>query len=217
MSLLHHALRVKVKVHLFADAVKVVQDAEAFGDIQLCTLGTEGGEVGAEICTGAGKVGTSLFYVLFEHRDGDVLLLNDAVALHRLIQQHPVVFPAVDVPRIPAQRHKNVLLKVDAIQAAVVDCDLCGSPGIQTVQQLGILEKHGLLICAAGDEVVDVREAVHFGVLVPDEKNAVRPDAPDGDHVLHAAGNTVFLFILLEKITEGLYHAVYKPLFHELL
>ena len=217
MSLLHHVLRVKVKVYLFADAVKVVQDAQAFGDIQLCTLGAEGGEVGAEICAGAGKVGPSLFYVLFEHRDGDVLLLNDAVALHRLVQQHPVVFPAVDVPRIPAQRHEDVLLKVDPVQAAVVDCDLCGSPGIQTVQQLGILEKHGLLICAAGDEVVDVREAVHLGILAADEENAVRPDAPDGDHVLYTARDTVFLFVLLEKITEGLYHAVYKPLFHELL
>ena len=217
MSLLHHVLRVKVKVHLFADAVKVVQDAQAFGDIQLCTLGAEGGEVGAEICAGAGKVGTSLFYVLFEHRDGDVLLLNDAVALHRLVQQHLVIFPAINIPRVPAQRHKDVLLKVDAIQAAVVDCDLRSGSGIQTVQQLGILEKHGLLIRAAGDEVVDVREAVHFGVLVPDEKNAVRPDAPDGDHVLHTARDTVFLFVLLEKVTEGLYHAVYKPLFHELL
>ena len=102
MSLLHHVLCIKVKVHLFADAVKVVQDAQAFGDIQLCTLGPEGGKVGAEIRARAGKVGTSLFYVLFEHRDGDVLLLNDAVALHCLIQQHPVIFPAVDVPRIPA-------------------------------------------------------------------------------------------------------------------
>ena len=173
--------------------------------------------MGAEICAGAGKVGTSFFYVLFEHRDGDVLLLNDAVALHCLIQQHPVVFPAVDVPCVPAQRHKDVLLKVDAIQAAVVDCDLRGGSSVQTVQQLGIYKKHGLLIRAASDEVVDVREAVHLGILAADEKNAVRPDAPDGDHVLHAAGNTVFLFILLEKITEGLYHAVYKPLFHELL
>ena len=217
MSLLHHVLRVKVKVHLFADAVKVVQDAQAFGDIQLCTLGAEGGEVGAEICAGAGKVGTSLFYVLFEHRDGDVLLLNDAVALHRLVQQHPVIFPAVDVTRIPVQRHKDVLLKIDPVQAAVVDCDLRGSPGIQTVQQLGIHEKHGFLVCAAGNKVVDVREAVHLGILAADEKNAVRPDAPDGDQVLHAAGNTVFLFILLEKITESLYHAVCKPPFHELL
>ena len=205
-----------MKVHLFADTVEIVQDAQALGGIQLCTLGAEGGKVGAEICAGAGKVGTSLFYVLFEHRDGDVLLLNDAVALHRLVQQHLVVFPAVDVPCIPAQRHEDVLLKVDPVQAAVVDCDLRGSPGIQTVQQLGIHEKHGLLICAAGDEVVDVREAVHFGVLAADEENAVRPDAPDGDHVLHAARYAVFLFVLLEKITEGLYHAVCKPPLHAL-
>ena len=173
--------------------------------------------MGAEICAGAGKVGTSLFYVLFEHRDGDVLLLNDAVALHRLVQQHPVIFPAINIPRVPAQRHKDVLLKVDPVQAAVVDRDLRGCPGIQTVQQLGIHEKHGFLVCAAGDEVVDVREAVHFGVLVPDEKNAVRPDTPDGDHVLHAAWNTVFFPVLLEKITESLYHAVCKPPSHELL
>lgn len=53
-----------MKVHLFADTVEIVQDAQAFGDIQLCTLGAEGGEVGAEICAGAGKVRTSLFYVL---------------------------------------------------------------------------------------------------------------------------------------------------------
>lgn len=56
MSLLHHVLRVKVKVHLFADAVEIVQDAQALGGIQLCTLGPEGGEVGVEICAGAGKV-----------------------------------------------------------------------------------------------------------------------------------------------------------------
>ena len=122
------------------------------------------------------------------------------MSIRGLVHEHLVILLAVHIPLIPAQGHEDGLLKVHAVEAAVVDRDLGGCSGVQTVQQLGISQKHGLLIRAAGHKIVDVREAVHLGKLVAHQKDAVRPDALDGDHILHPARDAVFFLVLLQQV-----------------
>ena len=214
MAFPRHIPRVEAEIHLLAGAVEVMQDAQSLGGVQLRTLGAEGGKVRNKISAGAGKICASFLHILFHHGDGDILLLDDAIALRGLVHEHLVILLAVHIPLIPAQGHEDGLLKVHAIEAAVVDRNLGGRPGVQAVQRLGISQKHGLLICAAGHKIVDVREAVHLGKLVAHQKDTVCPDALDGDHILHPARDAVFFLVLLQQVTERFYHAACRPPFH---
>ena len=86
-----------------------------------------------KISAGAGKICASFLHILFHHGDGDIFLLDDTVALRGLVHEHLVILLAVHIPLVPAQGHEDGLLKVHAIEAAVVDRDLGGRTGVQTV------------------------------------------------------------------------------------
>ena len=154
------------------------------------------------------KVGAGLLDVLLHHGDGDILLLGNAVGSGGLVQQHLVVLPAVLIPEIPLHGHEDGRFKGGAILPAVVDGDFRHRAGIQGIEQLRIGEEHGFLVLPAGYQVVDVRKAVGFGEAVAGQKNAVRPDTADGDHILHLPGDGVAFFFLLGHGFDGLNHAL---------
>ena len=88
------------------------------------------------------------------------------------------------------------------VDAPVVDGDLGGRAGVQCVEQFRIVQEHGGLVILAGDGIVDVGEGKTFGKLVPHLKNPIRPDAADGDGVLHRMGDAerfLFGFYCFEK------------------
>ena len=204
---LHHLAGVENKLGFFALAVEVVQDTQALGGVQLHALGTQGRKVGNEVGSHAGKVGAGLLDVLLYHGDGDILFLHNAVGSGGFIQQHLVILPTVLVPEIPLYGHEDGCFKVCLVQAAVVDGDFRHRAGVQGIEQLRVGEKHGFLVLPAGYQVVDVRKAVGFGEAVAGQKNAVRPDTADGDHILHLPGDGVSLLFLLGHGFDGLNHA----------
>ena len=203
----HHFAGIEHKLGFLALAVEVVQDTQALGGVQLHTLGTQGRKVGNEVGPHAGKVGAGLLNVLLHHGDGDIFFLHNAVGPGGLIQQHLVILPTVLVPEIPLYGHEDGRFKVGLVQAAVVDGDFRHRAGVQGIEQLRVGEEHGFLVLPAGYQVVDVRKAVGFGEAVAGQKNAVRPDTADGDHVLHFPGDGVSLLFLLGHGFDGLNHA----------
>ena len=206
MSLVHHILRVKVKGRFFTLTVEIVEHPQLFGGIQFGTLGAEGGEMGNQVCAHTGKVGAGFFDVFLADRHRDILLLNDAVGAGGLVKQHLIVFPAVHIAGIAPHGHQDRLLKICPVQPAVVDGDLRCRPGIQTVQQLRIGKEHLLLVLTACHKVVDVGKLIGLGKAAAHLKNAVLPDAADGDHILHLAGHGVPLLVLFQQVFQRLDH-----------
>ena len=206
MPLVHHILRVKVKGRFFTLTVEIVEHPQLFGGIQFGTLGAEGGEMGNQVCAHTGKVGAGFFDVFLADRHRDIFLLNDAVGAGGLVQQHLIVFPAVHIADIAPHRHQNRLLEICPVQSAVVDGDLRRRSGIQTVQQLRVGKEHLLLVLTACHKVIDVGELIGLGKAGTHLKNAVLPDAADGDHILHLAGHGVSLLVLFQQVFQRFDH-----------
>lgn len=56
-------VQIEVKRILLPGAVEIVEDAKAFGSVQLFALGAHGGKVGGQIRPHPGKVGPGLLYI----------------------------------------------------------------------------------------------------------------------------------------------------------
>ena len=196
MAFLHHIPRIEMEIRFLSLAVEVMENPQPFRRVQLHAFGAESRKMGRQVSTHTGKVGSCVLDVLFSHRNGDIFLLHNAVGTGGLIQQHLVILPAVHIPAVAAQGHENRLLKISPVQTAVVNGDLGGGSGVQTVQQLRVVQEHDLFVLQTGYLVVDVRKLIAFGELAPHLKNTVTPHTPDGDHILHLSGNLVFFLIL---------------------
>ena len=60
MALSHHIPCVKVEIHLLPLAVKIVENTQALGCVQLRALGTQGGKVRRQAGPHTGKIGAGL-------------------------------------------------------------------------------------------------------------------------------------------------------------
>ena len=80
-------------------------------------------------------------------------------------------------------------LELGLVEPPIVDSDLGAGARVQCIEQLGIVQEHGCLVFLAGNLVVDVGERERLGELSSHLENSVRPDAADGDGILHRTGN----------------------------
>lgn len=69
---------------------------------------------------------------------------------------------------------------------------------------LMLVQEHRRLIILAGDGIVDVGERPGLGELVAHLEDPVRPDATNGNAVLHAARNEELYTLLFPRFGQGL-------------
>ena len=191
---------------LLPGTIEVVEDAQPLPGVQLFALGAKSRKVGGQVCPHSGEIGAGLLHIFLGYGEGQVLLLHNPVGSRGLVQEHLVVLLAVLVPEIPPQGHENGILKVGFVQPPVVDGQLSGCARIQRVEQLRIGEEHALLVLPAGHPVIDVRKLESLGVEIAAQKNAVLPNATDGDHILHPAWDGVALFFQLSLVVQCFQH-----------
>ena len=86
---------------LFPGTIKVVEDAKAFGGVQLFALGAKSRKVGSQVCPHPGEIGAGLLHIFLDHGEGQIFLLHNAVGSRGLVQEHLVVLLPVLVPEIP--------------------------------------------------------------------------------------------------------------------
>ena len=209
--------RLFIDVHLegslIAGAVEVVKDTQSLYCIECNALGTEPREMGRQIRTDSGEIRSRFLNVFLAHGDGHILFLCDAVGSGCLIQEHIVVLHAVTVQSVTLHGHENGVLKIRLVQSVVVNRDLRGCAAIQTVQKLRVGQEHAFLILSACHHIVDVAELVGLGKLVSDLKDTVRPDALDGDQILHLLRHHELLFILRQDCFDAFNHCLCRPPF----
>ena len=206
MTLFHHIVGVKMKVRFLAAAIKVMEHTQLFRSIQRNAFGSQSREMGGQVRAHTGKVRSRFFHILFVDGDRDIFFLHDAVSASGFLQQHFVIFAPKLIQTIILHREQDGLLKGFAVHAAVIDRDFGRSAAIQTVQQFRVGQKHGFLVLAGGNKIVDVGELKGLGKLVTNHKNTVLPNAADGNHILYLSGNRVSLFILLKELSYRFYH-----------
>ena len=191
-----HIRHVKTKTSLVSGTIEVMEDTKPVRGIQLHALGAEGRKAGSQVGSDTGEVSAGVLNIPLVDRDGDILLLSDAISSGCLVHEHLIVLLAVLVQSILPHGHEDGLLKVRLTLAAVADGELGGSGAIQAVQQFRVDPKHGFFILLTGHLVIDVGETVGLGELDPHSEDAIRPDTLNGDHILHPAGDAVRLPVL---------------------
>ena len=180
---------VKGKAPFLPRAEKVVEQAQA-----VYTGNGPGGGVQLSKALGQSAVhpakpGSGLLDLPLRDGDGDVLFLDQVVALRRFPGQQAVVFPAIAVQAVPLLLHEDGLGKVRLVQAAVDNGDLGGGIGGQSVEGGGVGAEDAALVLVGGRGVVDVGEAPSAAVLAAHLENPVVVDPLDGDGPLYASGN----------------------------
>ena len=181
-----------------------MKDAKPLHGIQFLTAGVHVIESGSHIIDCAVKKSTGFLDIFLMRRQGDITLLYHAVGgIGNLIQQHGVILRPSAVQKISASGNEDLLFKVAAVQALIVDGDLRGGAGVQCVQQLGIAEKHRRLILFRGNGIIDVAKTQCFRILAAKLKDPIRPDAADGDDVLYRFRNRKSFFVLLQCILQS--------------
>ena len=202
-----------MKLRLLAGAVEVVQHPQAFHGVQLLAAGVQMAQTGGHVRRHPVEEGTGLLDIFTVDGQGDVPLLHHAVGgIRHLVHEHGVVLGPVAVQIIVLAGQQDLLLEILAVEPLVVDGELGGGAGVQGVQQLGVAQEHGRFVLFRSDGVVDVREADGLGELAPELKNPIRPEAADGDGVLHRLGEDEALPVLLQRILQGFNQSSVPPL-----
>ena len=206
-------VHIKRECRLFTGAIKVVENAQPLNGVQGYTLGTQICEMGGQIRSNSRKICPCFLNVLLGHGNGNILFLRDAVCSGRFVQEHIVILFAVFIQPVLLHGHQDGFLKIRSIQSVVVDGDLRGSSAVQAVQKLRVCQEHTLFILPARHQIVDVRESEGFRELIPNLKNAIRPDVLDWNKILHLSRNLKLLLVLCKDRFDALNHCAWKPPF----
>ena len=160
--------------------------------------------MGEQISTDPGEVSAGFHNVFLDHTDGDIPFLHHTVAgAGDLGEQHIVVLLAEVVQPILPHWEQQRRFELSLVEPPVVDGDLGAGTGVQCIEQLRIVQEHGCLIFLAGNLVVDVGERERLGELSSHLENSVRPDAADGDGILHRTGNAELVPFRLSRFAKG--------------
>ena len=199
MSFLSRFLNVKAEGGFFAHTVEVVEDTKPLVRFKLHAFAAEPAEMCNQICAHTSKVCSCVLHIFLIDRDRHILILHDSVCSSSLFEQHFIVFLTVLVQLISRLWNQDCFLKVQSIQAAIVDCDFCRCAGIKRIKQLRVFKEHRFLILTACYGVVYIRKLKGLGKLVLSHlKDTVIIDGGNGDHILNALRHDKLFLVLFE-------------------
>ena len=186
-------------------AEEVAEDPQALIEGKFLRHRGQCRQLGGQISADAGKVGAGFLDVALDNADGKIPLPDDAVvALGDLGAQHLVEFFAVIVHPILLERQQDRPFEFFLVDPPVVQSDLGRGTGVQCVEQVAVVQEHCRLIFFAGNGIVDIGERPGLGELVAHLEDPVRPNAADGNTVLHAARNAELDALLFPRFGQGL-------------
>ena len=107
-----------------------MQKPQTVIDRDLTDAGGHTGKSRGEVSSNAGKERAGLLHAFLLRRNGDVLLLNEIVALRRLAQNKRVILVPVEVTAVALHGHEQRPTEVLLIELTVKERDFCrGSDG----------------------------------------------------------------------------------------
>ena len=194
---------VKGEVRLLAGAEEIVEDAEPIMVGEGPCPGIQAAEALGEVAVYPAEIGPRLLDLPLGDGEGDVLLLDQVVALLRPPGHDLVGLPAVFVQAVPFLFQEDRALEVYWGQAAVEDGDLGGGVGGQGVEDAAVGEEDGALFLLGGGGIVDIGKAPGAAVLPSHLPDAVAVYPPNGDGLLDAPGDQKAVTLALVGGQEG--------------
>lgn len=149
------------------------------------------------------EVGACLLNFPLGDGEGDVLLLDQIVALRRPLGQNLVGLPAVFVQAVAALLQQDGALEVHRIKPPVDNGDFGGGVGGQGVEDAAVGKEDGPLLILGGGGIVDVGKAPGAAVPAAHLPNAVPIHPPDRDGLLDAPGDEKAVAFALVGGQEG--------------
>ena len=139
-----------------------MQKPQAVIDRDLTDVGGHTGKSRGEVSSDTGEERAGLLHAFLFCRNGDVLLLNEIVALRRLAQNKRVILVAVEVTAVPLHGHEQRPTEVLLIELTVKKCDLCRGSDGQRVQEGTVGHKEFPLLFRGGHGIIDIKKAPSF-------------------------------------------------------
>ena len=121
VAALCYGIEVEAEPIFLADTEEVMQDTQTVTVVLLEKLRTQFFHVVCKVAAHTGEKASRLLDAATLHRNRNVAILHDAVALSSLIQQHTVVLPAIVVAPVLFGRHEHFFLELQRVQVFVDD------------------------------------------------------------------------------------------------
>ncbi len=193
---------VEGEILFFAGAEEVVEDTEPVMGGDGPGAAVQASEALGEVGVHTAEVGPAFLDPPLGDGEGDVLLLDQIVALRR---------PLVLVQAVPPLFHQNGALEVHGVETAVDDGDLGGGVRGQGIEDAAVGEEDAPPVILGRGGIVDVGKAPGPAVLAANQPDAVLVDAFDGDGLLDAAGNFELVPLALVGGGKGLNQSLWPP------
>ena len=139
-----------------------MQKPQAVIDRDLTDAGGHTGKSCGEVSSNTGEECTGLLHAFLFCRNGDVLLLNEIVALRRLAQNKRVILVAVEVTAVALHGHEQRPTEVLLIELTVKERDLRRGSDGQRVQERAVGHKEFPLFFRGGHGIIDIKKAPSF-------------------------------------------------------
>ena len=134
VSLFREGFHVKRKALRNVCLEKVPEDLEPLFCIQLFPDGGQLGQMGDDICSHTGEVGSGFIDVFLVDADGQIAFLVDAViGTGDLGKKHIVILFPILIQTVPFHWYQQGLLKLFLVDLSVVQGDLRRTAGIQCI------------------------------------------------------------------------------------
>ena len=139
-----------------------MQKPQAVIDRDLTNAGGHTGKSRSEVSSNTGEERAGLLHAFLFCRNGDVLLLNEIVALRRLAQNKRVILVPVEVTAVALHGHEQCPTEVLLIELTVKKRDLCRGSDGQRVQEGAVGHKKFPLLFRGGHGIIDIKKAPSF-------------------------------------------------------
>lgn len=158
-------------------------------DRDLADARRHAGQAGGEIGTDSRKECPRLFNIFLLYGNCDVLLLDQVVALRRLIQQQIIVLTAVLVLSVAFHWHEQRPSEVLLVELPVEQRDLRRGSNGERIEKGAVGHKEFPLLFRRRHSIIDIKKAPSPRKLAAHLKYTVFVNALDGNRFLYAARN----------------------------
>ena len=162
MAAPHGFRQVKTVFLLLAGAEKVMEQAQTLTQIDLPHYGIHTGQACGQVCPDTVEKGFCVFQTFRLCGNGNVLLLNEIVAICRLIREKVVVLYTELIQPVSLKGHEQRAAEFLLVEGAVEQGDLRRCIDRQGVEKSAVCHKQLHLLFRRGYLVIDIKKTPSF-------------------------------------------------------
>ena len=139
-----------------------MEQAQALTQIDLPHYGIHAGQAGGQVCADAVEKGFGILQAFCFYGNGNVLLLNEIVAVRSLVREKVIVLHAELIQSVSLEGHEQCAAELLLVEGAVEQGDFCRSIDRQGVEKRAVCHEQLHLLFRRGNLVIDIKKAPSF-------------------------------------------------------